>query len=386
MADNAIRQPAPAMQKIALTGLFVLAVGYTLNFAASLLVPIAFAIFLNILLSPAVRRMERYGVNRAVSAAVIILSIVAVTVVSVGFLAGPAEQWLADAPTTVRELKSQILDAKGHLEDIQELAEEVEEITSVQKPDTGPQPVVVEGPGMLEGFLGGLPGIIMGAVIVIFLTFFLLASGDSMLRRLTGCARTWTGRRKIVTVAREIQSDLSRYLATVTIINIALAGAIATAMHLLGVPNPLLWGTMVGALNFAPYVGSLVSLVILTIVGLTTFPTLSEGLLVPAVALLLTSLEGHVLTPSVLGRRMSLNPTVIFLSTLFWGWLWGVAGALMAVPIMTSLKVLIDHLPAQKHLAAFLRPNNWSAKSLSDCSEIQLSSAQSSLQPQGEEA
>lgn len=286
------------------------------------------------------------------------LTLVAVVATGISVLAEPAEQWLAEAPKTIRELKTQIVETKGNFANIQELAEEVDDIASVDTAD-GPQAVVLEGPGMLEGLLGGLPYMLTGAAIVTFLTYFLLASGDSMLRRLTRCARTWAGRRRIVTIVRDIQNDLSTYLATVTIINVCLGAAAAACMYLLDFPNPLLWGTMVGLLNFAPYVGALASVLILTIVGLTSADTLLGALVVPLITMTLTIFEGQLITPSVLGHRMSLNQTVIFISVLFWGWLWGVAGALMAVPIMTSLKVWLDHMPTHQHLSAFLRPDDW---------------------------
>lgn len=341
-----------------LIGLLVLAVGYTLYLASDVLVPIAFAMLLNILLSPLVRRMQRIGISPRISAGLIMLTLVAIVTTAISVLAEPAEQWLAEAPTTVRELKAQIVDTKSNLANIQKLAEEVDDIASVET-STGPQPVVVQGPGILEGLLGGLPYMITGAAIVTFLTYFLLASGDSMLRRLTRCARTWAGRRRIVTIVRDIQNDLSIYLATVTIINICLGAAAAAFMYLVGFPNPLLWGTMVGLLNFAPYVGALASILVLTIVGLTSADTLLDALVVPLGTAFLTVIEGQLITPSVLGHRMSLNQTVIFISVLIWGWLWGVAGALMAVPIMTSLKVWFDHMPTQQHLSAFLRPDDW---------------------------
>lgn len=357
MTKSLDQQAVTPVWAIALTGLFVLAIIYTLYLAADIFKPIAFAILLNVLLSPLVRRFERLGIVPRISAAFIMLTLVAITALGITVLAEPAERWLAEAPTTVRELKAQVLETKGKLADIQELAEEVEEIASVESPDA-PQPVVVEGPGMLEGLLGGLPYIVTGAAIVVFLTYFLLASGDSMLRRMTRCARTWSGRRRVVTVVREIQADLSTYLATVTIINVVLGLVTALLMYFLEVPNPLLWGTMVGALNFAPYIGALASVLVLTVVGLTSFDSLAHGLAVPLVTLILTALEGQLITPAILGRRMSLNPTVVFISVLVWGWLWGVAGALMAVPIMTSLKVWLDHMPTQQHLSAFLRSDN----------------------------
>jgi predicted PurR-regulated permease PerM len=158
-----------------------------------------------------------------------------------------------------------------------------------------------------------------------------------------------------VSISRQIEVDLSHYLATVTTVNFMLAIAVAAAMHWLEVPNPVLWGAMAGLFNFAPYVGALVSAAIMTIVGITTFDTLSDALMVPLTLLVLTILEGQVITPSVLGRRLAVHPLVVFLSIVFWGWLWGIAGALMAVPIITCLKVITDHVPQLNFLARFIR-------------------------------
>lgn len=367
---------------VALTGLFVLAVIYTLYLAADIFVPVAFAILLNILLSPITRGMEKIGIVPRISAALTMITLVAIVGWAIAALAEPAEQWLADAPKTVRELKAQALETKGKFAEIQQLAEEVEEITSVDTASM-PQPVVVEGPGILEGLLGGLPSMITASAIVIFLTYFLLASGDGILRRLTRCARTWSRRRRIVTISREIQNDLSVYLGTVTIINICLGAAAALILYLLEFPNPLLWGTMIGALNFAPYVGALASVLVLTVVGLTSFESIAQGLTAPCAILVLTTLEGQVITPSVLGSRMSLHPAVVFVSVLMWGWLWGVAGALMAVPIMTSLKVWIDHLPAQQHWGAFLRPDDWEGHRRRPGRPVRKSNNSTELQPEG---
>ena len=380
--DNVIKTVTGA--RIALIGLFVLAIGYTLFFMADLLVPIAFAILLNVLLSPIVRRMERWGIGPRIGAGAVMLTIIGIAALAIIMLAEPAERWLAEAPTTVRELRSQTLEAQGKLADIQELAEEVEEITDVESPSR-PRSVVVEGPGFLEDLLGGLPSIVAGTVVIVFLTYFLLASGDTVLRRLTRCARTWAGRRRIVSIVREIQSDLSSYLGTVTIINLSLGGVVALALYWLEVPNPVLWGTMVAALNFAPYVGSMVAVLIMAVVGLTNSETIADGLVVPGVVLLLTTLEGQLLTPMLLGRRVSLNPTVVFLAVIVWGWLWGVAGALMAVPITTSLKIVFDHIPSSRYLATFMQPND-------DCGRRSVANLQrksltlANLFPKGEQA
>ncbi len=338
----------------AVVGLLILAIVYTLYFAAGLLVPIAIAVFISITCSPVVRYLARWRVPKGLSAAMIVGAIMSVTTLAVLAVAGPAEKWLNDAPTAIRGLQANMLPAKGPMADFQELADEVNELAKVDAPKKTPS-VVIQGPGMLENVVGGIPSMLASVGVVIFLSFFLMASGDSILRKATRCGHNWSERRRIVSIARRVQSDMSKYLAAVTLINFLLGAAVALSMHFLGMPNPLLWGVMVAVLNYAPYVGALVSAGVLTLVALTTFPNISEALQVPGTFLVLTILEGQLITPAVLGRRMALSPAIVFVSVIIWGWLWGIAGALMAVPLATSLQVICDHSPTLELFGSFLR-------------------------------
>ncbi len=356
MASEPLAAGKRRQTSLPLIGLLLISIAACLYFAADLLTPIAFALLLNLLLSPLVRWLQKFGVPSALSALAIVGALFAILVLGVYLLAEPAGRWLAEAPRTVRDLQQDLFAAKSHLEGIQELADEVEELARPQEVGDA-QPVVVKGPSITENLLVGLPVVAAFVGIVMFLTFFLLASGDTLLRRMTRCGRSWTERRRIVAIARQIQQDQSRYLATVTLINVALGAITAIAMYWLEVPNPFLWGTMVALFNFAPYVGALVSASVLVIVGLSTFDTLGASLAPSAVFLLFTILEGQLITPLVLGQRMSLSPLFVFLSVIVWGWLWGIAGALMAVPIVTSLKVICDHVPGLQPVGDFVRGN-----------------------------
>lgn len=339
---------------VSIVGLFALAVAYTLYFAGGLLIPIAIAVFVATTFSPVVSLLVRWRIPLFLSAAITVGTLVFITALAVLALAEPAEKWLNDAPQAMRKLQTHTLSAKAPMANIQELADEVSELGAVDSAGTETS-VILAGPGVLENVLGGLPAALASTGIVVFLSFFLLASGDSVLRKLARCGRTWSERRRIVSIARRAQSDMSRYLTTVTLINACLGAAVALTMHLLGVPNPLLWGAMAAVLNFAPYIGALVTAVILTLVALITFPTLGEALTVPGAFLVLTLLEGQVITPAVLGRRLSLSPAIVLISVIVWGWIWGIAGALMAVPLTTALKVICDHSPSLGVLGSFLR-------------------------------
>jgi predicted PurR-regulated permease PerM len=353
MPPETLAAGRPRRTSFALNALLILAVTACLYFAADLLTPIAFAFLLNLLLSPFVRWLKRFGVPAGLSAFGIVATLVGLLVLAVSLLAEPAERWIREAPQTIRELQTDLFTAKSHLEGIQELAEEVEELARPTEADDA-QPVVVKGPSIAENLLIGLPAAAAFVGIVMFLTFFLLASGETLLRRMTRCGRNWAERRRIVMIARQIQREQSRYLATVTLINLLLGAATAVAMYWLEVPNPFLWGTMVALFNFAPYVGAVVSASVIAVVGLSTFDTPSASLAPAAVFLMLTILEGQLITPMVLGQRMALNPLFVFLAVIVWGWLWGIAGALMAVPIVTSVKVICDHVPGLEQLGSFV--------------------------------
>lgn len=359
----------PVRGAIPLTGIFILVCLYTLYFAAPLLIPIAIAIFLNIMLSPVVRRLHRLGVARSLAAGLMIVVIVGLTGLIGGTLAGPAEEWLRDAPRTIRGVQQRMFNPRGALADIQALAEEVDGLAEVDKRRAAPE-VVLREDGVFGVVVDSMPAFFGAAVIVVFLTYFLLASGDNLLRRITLCGRTWSERRRIVTIARHIQSELSRYLATVAMINTGLGFAVAAAMYGLGVPNPILWGAMVAVFNFAPYVGAMASAAVLTMVGFTTFPTLGDALLVPTAFIVLTILEGQLVTPTILGARMALSPTIVFVSVIAWGWLWGVAGALMAVPIVTAIKVVCRYFSPVQYLGTFLRNDH--AAMLAETPHIRL--------------
>jgi predicted PurR-regulated permease PerM len=155
-------------------------------------------------------------------------------------------------------------------------------------------------------------------------------------------------------MARQAESDVSRYLVTVTLVNLGLGAFTALAMFALGMPNPMLWGALAALANFIPYLGAMSTTAVLAIVAAVTFDEVSAIVAPPAVFLLLTTFEGQFVTPMLLGRRLTLNPVVIFLALLVWGWLWGVAGVLMAVPLLAAFKIMCDHVPSLAAVGEFL--------------------------------
>jgi len=261
------------------------------------------------------------------------------------FLAEPAEAWLHEAPASLHELSLRLraTAGTGAIEELRELGEEVQELISVHEADSATQVVRVEGPGLLGNLAVGLEVAAAGLVIMFFTCFFLLIAGNRLSRALVALGSTADSRRRISMTLRDVRKEVSTYLNTVTMINIGLGLAVGLMLWTLGVPDPALWGVMVALFNFAPYIGAIGSAFVLTVVGVTAFDTLGQALLVPALFLGLTTIEGSLVTPMILGRRVSLNSLLVFLSVVFWGWIWGPAGALMAVPVTSSLSVFWAH-------------------------------------------
>jgi predicted PurR-regulated permease PerM len=174
------------------------------------------------------------------------------------------------------------------------------------------------------------------------------------LRKLIKVLPSLSDKKRAVEIARQIETEISAYLATITVINIILGLAVWGIMSMIGLPNALLWGVLAAVTNYIPYLGALVMIGVLAMVGFVTFDSLGQSLMAPGAFVGLNLLESYFLTPMILGRRLTLNPVVIFLGLTFWGWLWGITGAVLAVPIMVVLKIFCDHSETLAPIGEFL--------------------------------
>jgi predicted PurR-regulated permease PerM len=186
------------------------------------------------------------------------------------------------------------------------------------------------------------------------LLYFLLASGDLFLRKVIKFFPKLQEKKRIVRITREVEHHTSRYLYTVTVINFSMGMSIALGMYLIGMPNPLLWGVMAGFLVFLPYIGGLMGISIVTLVAFLTFDSIGRVLLAPAIYIGLEIIQGQLVTPMVLGLRFTLNPVAIFIWLIFWGWMWGIVGAMLAFPMLTIFKILCDHVRPLTPIGEFL--------------------------------
>ena len=312
--------------------------------AQEVLIPLTLALLLSLLLSPVVTLLQRALLPRVVGSILVLVVVVVAVAGGVTLLSQPARDWVAHAPVTIQTIQQRFRSFREPMQRAEEATKKLENLTqSTDKPT-----VVSTQPSLLTSMATGTPRMLASLMAVLLLVYFFLSSGNSFLRRMVEIASGLTEKKQVVSIARAVQEEMSRYLLMVTLINLAVGAVTAVSMALFGVPNPLLWGAVAGLLNFAPYVGPAITGIGLLIVGFTTFDTLSHAFAVPGAFFVIAFVEGQLITPTIIGRRFALDPTVVFVWLLLWGWLWGIAGVLLAGPLLACFRIVCEHVDALK--------------------------------------
>ncbi len=345
-AEAACVPAVPTLWRLALAAVIVIAVLAALYVARSLLLPIMLALVFSLLLRPVVRFLNRIHLPEALGAGLVVILVLSAGSATVALLYGPAIEWAQRLPEALGRFEQLLF---GVLQVLMEVA--VPDPTELAGPMEAGELLAPLVRGVVLDRVWQLVG---GSVVTLFLVYFMLASGDLFLRKTVRVILRAENKRRAIAAARLIEHDVSRYLFTIAVINTVLGVLVAAVMWMLSMPNPVLWGVLAGTLNFIPYIGPFITLSTIAAAALLTFPTVPAALLPPAVFLVLTTLEGQLITPLILGARLLLNPVAIFLGIIFWGWLWGIVGALLAVPITMSLKILCDAVPPLNPVSEFL--------------------------------
>jgi predicted PurR-regulated permease PerM len=341
------------IRSIALTGIFLLLVLFTFKLASTFFIPVVLALLLNFLFASTIRTLQRFWVPAPLGAVLIVGFLVAAVGLGIYRLALPARDWMGKLPDAARQIEGKLKDVKQSVREVTKAGQEVDRIT---KFDTGEktQKVEVRKPSLGESLLEPTQDFLVSGGIVLVLLFFLLASGDLFLRKLVTVLPRFEDKKAAVEISHQIEHDISSYLFAITLVNAVFGLAVATAMFFLGMPNPLLWGVMAGLLHFVPFLGAAVGISVVTLVAAVTLDGIGTILLVPGVYLSLNILEEYIVLPLVVGRRLMLNPVVVFVWLIFWTWLWSVPGALMAVPLLAIVKIICDHFEPLAALAEFI--------------------------------
>jgi len=340
------------VRHVSLVILTFLAVLFTLHLSADFFLPIVVAIMLNLLLSPSVRLLRNtLRIPVPLGAGIVVVLLLGVVGFGAYRLAPAASAWVSRAPESMATLQRKVRPLRRSMERANQAAEQVEQATDMDKKT---QEVEIKGPSLTQQVFGGTTALLGSAMVVIFLTYFLLASGELFLQKLVGVLPQLKDKKTAVRIVRETEAQVSVYLVVTTLINVGVGVATGVALWLLDMPNAVLWGVIAGVLNFVPYIGGLVNTVILALAALLSFDDIGRALMIPFVFTVINILEGNLITPWIIGRRMRLNTVAVFVGLIFWWYLWGITGALLAVPIMASIKIACDHIAPLAPIGEFL--------------------------------
>lgn len=335
--------------RIVLNIFLALALLYTVTITKQLLIPLVLASFIGLALNPIVARCAHVGIPRWLAASVLMIGLIAGIGSGIGMLTQPALGWVHEAPAAIR----------GFIPKLRSVMQPLEAANRATQGLTGPTRVQGSAQSPLSisiwDIVSTTPKVLAGVLTVVLLVFFFLVYGDLLLRRLVEAAPSFGYKRHAVSVVRGIQYEVSRYILTATLINFGL-GAVTTGMlWLYHMPDPLLWGTVAMLANFIPYVGAISTTAMLAVVGLLNFNQAGAALL-PAITFAgITAVEGNLVTPLIQGHRMRLSPIAILLWLLVWGWLWGIPGALLAVPMLTSAKLVAERVRGWRWFARMVQ-------------------------------
>ena len=327
-------------------GMFILAVICALYFGRAVLMPILFGIILAVVLKPIVEKLSRLRIPTPVGAAIVMLAMIGMLALLIEVLVVPAWDILAELPVQVQNLLAEFLTWVRSFRFGSWLAPRDDGDLSKHAAAQS-IPVAAVLLTMAQSF-------IVSALSASLLAYFLLASGDMFLTKLVRVLPIFRDKVRAVTVVRTVQQEVATYFASVGMINAALGIAVTFLTWGFGLPMPWFWGALVAVLNFVPYVGAGISALLLLLAGMAFTASTGQAFLLVTCFVAITFFEGQLINPMLVGKRLELNPTVVFVALLFWGWLWGVGGMLLAVPLVIILKKFADQTPGWEAVAEFL--------------------------------
>jgi predicted PurR-regulated permease PerM len=338
--------------------LIVLGAMAFLYFARPVILPLILACVAGMTLKPLIRWLSCCHIRPPLAAAVVLSLLVTAAVIGFVKLGGPAMAYVNNAPEHMTQLRKRIQKSFPGGPKLSLAAAAVTDLGATEeekKADQKAAPTVVvqdhRGTNSIVNWTGTF---LAGVGETLVLLYLLLASGDLFLQKLVRVMPTLSDKKRAVEISHEIQQNISNYLFSVSLINVGLGVIVSAGLYFMHVPNAAIWGMLAAVLNFVPYFGPVAGVILLAAVGILSSDTLAQGLLPPAWYLVLHLLESNLITPVLLGRRFTLNPVVIFVSLIFWTWIWGVPGALLSVPILVSIKVICDRVPAMSHVSELL--------------------------------
>lgn len=346
----------PLVRRDLLLGIIALAATVNLlYFARSALFPIVLAFVLNLVIKPVTRRVTKLGLSNTASAVVVFVVLAVVTAGFIGAVWSPANRWIATAPETIQQVRTKLAPLARPFARLSQASQQVTEITSLpSEQKKTPQAVQVQQPSITGVLLNTTGGMVATLSTTLVLLFFLMAAGDRFLEKLVAVMPTLTDKKLCVQISRQVEQRVSQYLLAITAINIGLGVAVGIGLAMLGMPNPVLWGCLVAVLNYVPFAGALIGSAVVFVVALVSLESLTAAFMAPTIYGVLNMIESNFITPGLLGKTTELNPVMIMLSLVLWGAVWGLGGALLAVPLLLIAKIVCDELEPLKPIGVFL--------------------------------
>jgi predicted PurR-regulated permease PerM len=335
--------PLPTDPKtVFLGGLFGLACMAALYSAAEIVLPLVLAIVLKLLLQPFVRLLERIHIPRAAGAVLSVLLVLLVFGGTISILAGPAAAWAGKLPDAIPKLRDGLSFLQQPIDAAQHLMKQIPSLGS--EPVGSSQAPTVKSANLLSAVLSSSATATSGLLTTLLILFYMLVSGETFLRRMVEVLPNFQDKRQAVELSQHIERDVSAYLLTVTCINALVGVATGCVMWLCGVANPVLWGAVAFVVNFVPILGPMVGIVVFLMASVVSLGVSWWALLPVGLYLAIHILEGEIATPMLLARRFTINPVAVILALIFWYWMWGVTGAILAVPLLAIIKIVCDDL------------------------------------------
>jgi predicted PurR-regulated permease PerM len=334
------------------------AVGLLLYVAHAAFIPIALALLFALILSGPVEALHKLRVPRSLSAALILIVVLAAMAGVVDRMWAPAQLWFKAAPQTVRVIKRKLAPAAKFVGNIEALRENASVIGPVNQPSAVPAAAVAADKESTALLWDAMRGAAVSTLTFVIITLFLLAGGPPMLARMTAAFVDDLNSAHVLDIIEKVRRKVGRFYVTMAVVNVGLGCATTAAMMMCGMPTPYLWGILAAVLNFIPYAGSATTLVLLTVVAFVTFDGIGQVFVVAGSYLALATLEGQLIQPVFVGRRLAVNPLLIFLSLWFGGLFWGIAGVILATPALVALKVVAENALRGRAVLEFLGPND----------------------------
>jgi predicted PurR-regulated permease PerM len=329
-------------QTIFLGGLFFLALLAALYAASAIILPIVLAIILKLLLQPIVRVLDDLHVPRGIGAAVAIALLVAAIAGVVSAIAGPGASWAAKLPSAIPKVEEKLVFLKEPLATVQWVLMEFQHVVGGGDGSGPPTPAIHFD--VLGVLFTGTAAFVTGLFTTLLVLFYLLVSGEIFLRRIVEILPTFGNKRQAVETSLHVERNISVYLVTVTLINIAVGVCTLGIMWACGVANPLLWGVLALVLNYVPIVGPSIGTVIFLMASVLSLGVTWAALLPVGLYFAVHLIEGELVTPLLVARRFTVNPVAVILALIFWFWMWGVPGVILAVPMLAITKIVCDDL------------------------------------------